>query len=211
VAVTRKSAADRREEILAAAAQVLLKKGILAATTRDVTDQLGVGAGLLNHYFTWAELRAMAFACVARADLERSLTSREGEPAKTVLQHLLASCYASEQASIWRVWIEATDLAVDDAALGEQVSVCAKQWQRALSDLLKRGVVEGAWRCKDPDGSAWRILAMITGLVSLTLAPHAPLSRAEATRHLHQAVEHETISRSSAQKAQRKSRSSAGV
>lgn len=202
--MNRKSASDRREEIVAATVQVLLEKGLLAATTRDVTDRLGVGAGLLNHYFAWAELRALAFARVAEADLERALTSREMVPAPALLDEMVASCYESEQDAVWRVWIEATDLAVDDVALGKQLSVCGKLWQRALASLLKRGTAERSWRCSDPDGSAWRILAMITGLVSLTLQPHAPLSRSEATRHLRKAVDHETVSRTARQKSRRK-------
>jgi len=190
--VIRKSALDRREDIVAATVQVLLEKGVLAATTRDVTSRLGVGAGLLNHYFAWTELRALAFARVAAADLVGSLTSRETTPAALLMEELVASCYLAEQDPVWRVWMEATDLAVEDMALGKQVWACGMEWRRALADLLRRGNAESAWNCDDPAGAAWRILAMITGIVSLTLAPNAPLSRAEATQHLRKAVEHET-------------------
>ncbi len=53
--------------IRAAAVDVLLAVGLRAATTRMVTDQAGVGRGLLNHYFRWPDLRAAAWESIFAA------------------------------------------------------------------------------------------------------------------------------------------------
>jgi len=52
------------ERILQATIDVLLTNGLQAATTRQVTEQAGVGRGLLNHYYNWQELRVLAWEVI---------------------------------------------------------------------------------------------------------------------------------------------------
>ena len=57
--MSRLSGQERRSQIVEGAYAVILEKGLAGTATRDVTRHLGVGSGLLHHYFTtWAELRA---------------------------------------------------------------------------------------------------------------------------------------------------------
>jgi AcrR family transcriptional regulator len=187
----RKSGVERREEIVDAAVAVLMDKGLAAATTRDVTGRLGVGVGLLSHYFSWSELRALAFERVVRAELQLGLDARSGEPARRVLDDLLETAFAQDADAVWRVWIEASDLASADAALAAAVATCTGQWREGLSHLLARGNAEGAWRCADPEGAGWRLLALFDGLVGLVIMPGSQLDRSAATAHLAVAVGHE--------------------
>lgn len=187
----RKAGAERREEIVEAAIAVLLHKGLAAATTRDVTGKLGVGVGLLSHYFSWGELRALAFERIVRADLQLSLDARTDEPAKRVVDDLVAGAFTEEADPIWRVWIEASDLASGDAQLAECVARCTDLWHDGLVRLLRRGSDAGDWQCADPDGAGWRLLALFDGLVGLVMTPHSKLDRVEATKHLSVAIAHE--------------------
>ena len=189
--MTRMVAADRREDIIEAATRVLLRKGVSAATTRDVTAEIGVGVGLLSHYFGWADLRAAAFERIVRSDLERSLIGRAHEPATAVMTDLLTQAFETQFDPIWRVWIEASDLATTDAALATCVHDCSHLWQTSLRDLWARGASDGMWTCADPDGASWRLMAIIYGLAGLALVPNAMLSRDGASAHLSVMVRNE--------------------
>ncbi len=182
--MTRRVAADRREEIIEATTRVLLRKGVSGATTRDVTAEIGVGVGLLSHYFSWAALRAAAFERIVRSDLERSLIGRAHEPATAVMTDLLTQAFETQFDPIWRIWIEASDLATTDAALAACVHDCSHLWQTGLRDLWARGASDKAWTCHDPDGASWRLMAMLYGLAGLALVPNAMLSRDAAAEHL---------------------------
>ncbi len=187
----RKSAADRREDIIGAAAQVLLDRGLLAATTRDVAERLGMSSGLLNHYFNWSELRSLAFGRLVDADRSRALSSHNHEPADVVLAAFVQTCFAPEYDALWRLWIEAMDLGRSDANLGAQLRRCDLAWHQGFADLIRRGNGERVWRCNDADGAALRLIALISGLAGLTLMPNAHVSRQDAIRHLGVAVRYE--------------------
>ena len=51
----------RRKQLVEATIALVLEAGLRATKTRDVTERAGVGTGLLNHYFRWPELRALAW------------------------------------------------------------------------------------------------------------------------------------------------------
>jgi AcrR family transcriptional regulator len=187
-AIMRKAGAERREDIIEAAVAVLLEKGLAAATTRDVTSRLGVGVGLLSHYFSWSELRALAFERIVRADLQLSLDARATEPGQRVVDDLVAGAFAEEADSVWRVWI---DLASEDAHLAESVGRCTDLWREGLVALLMRCNDQADWHCDDPEGAAWRLLALFDGLVGLVMTPRTKLERSDATRHLSVAIAHE--------------------
>ncbi len=189
--MTRMPASQRREAIIDASQRVILAKGLVAATTRDVTEALGVGVGLLSHYFSWTDLRSLAFARIAQADLDSAIRQRRDVEASQVLRDVIADAFAESADPVWRLWIEATELAAADPSMSRVVAECTDQWWQALAGLFERGCVAGAWSCDDPQGASWRIIALLQGLAGLTLAGGPRLSRAEATRHLTIAVERE--------------------
>jgi AcrR family transcriptional regulator len=191
----RLKGADRRRLILEAAERTILRKGLAAATTRDVTSDLGVAAGLLAHYFSWSALRAAAFSHVIGADIERSVTGRVEEAPEMVLADLVDGAFSAEADALWRLWLEAADQGLNDPALADAASQGTDRWQAALSSLLARGRAAGAWACPSPDESSWRIIAILLGLAGLCLIPGSPLSRDAATHHLRIAVSHECETR----------------
>lgn len=187
----RLKGADRRTLILEAAERVILHKGLAAATTRDVTSDLGVAAGLLAHYFSWSALRAAAFSRVVVADIDQSVTGRSRDAPDTVLSDLVDGAFSAEADALWRLWLEATEMGASDALLAEAASEATDRWHGALSDLLARGHSDGVWTCTTPHESSWRIIAILLGLAGLCLIPGSPLSRDAATHHLRIAVRHE--------------------
>jgi AcrR family transcriptional regulator len=180
----RLPASDRRETMIAATERVLLRKGLLAATTRDVTDELGVGAGLLNHYFTWPDLRATAFERLMTRDLDQSLPADGAGAASGVLKRFVASAFAKEADKIGRLWLEAYDLAAQDREFARRADASTAQWHSRLAALLARGHDDDEWHCSDAAGSSLRIIALIVGLAGMYYAQGSRLSRSDATLHL---------------------------
>lgn len=163
----------------------------MAASTRDVAAALDVGNGLINHYFKWCDLRALAFDHIVRADLDRTLLSRASEPADIVAAELINTAFHPKWDFLWRVWIEGCEIAGTDATLSKMVTTATDLWRRSLSDLMVRGEREGRWACSDPEGAGWRLLALLDGLVGLLLLDNSPLSRSNATTHLRVAFRYE--------------------
>lgn len=178
----RKSGAARREEMIDVAAAMILKKGLKATTTRDVTTKMGVGRGLLNHYFSWEELRALAFSAIAEQDIEHTfLTSPRASP-KKVLKRFTREAFSKQAEPYWRLWMEAIEEAVSDDRLASIIHSHAAQTRENLQTLLERGVEKSLWRCKDPKAATWRILALQDGLLGFLLLGTPGLTRKQAAQ-----------------------------
>jgi AcrR family transcriptional regulator len=180
----RKTGDDRRETIIAAACDLLVMKGLAASTTRDVTSHAGIGVGLLNHYFAWAELRATALDRVLHADIETRLPgARVGDPV-AILEGFVEQAFAERLDPIWRLWIEGFDLATHDPQIAAVLARNAGLAHDRMASLFEWGHASGRWTCEDPRSGAIRVSAMQDGLIGLILTGSELLSRAEASRHL---------------------------
>jgi hypothetical protein len=51
------------------------------------------------------------------------------------------------------------------------------QWKAALTQVIENGVATGAFRCADPTGAAWRILAVLDGLAVQVTVHERVISR----------------------------------
>lgn len=171
---------------MTATVALMRERGLAALTTRDVTGRLGVGAGLLNHYFGWSELRALAFERLIRADLDAP--APPGETPAAALASLLDGAFLPDADPGWRVWMEAMEAARTDPALNAAVTRCEALLLDRIALILEAGHAAGAWRCADPRATAWRVLALHDGLVGFLLAHPPRITRAEAGRHLRHLV-----------------------
>lgn len=78
---TRKAPAERRHEIIRAAARVGLAEGLECVTLRRIADELGVQPGLVGHYFPAADtLVADAFTSATMAELDGLLPGAPADP-----------------------------------------------------------------------------------------------------------------------------------
>lgn len=168
--------------ILQAAAEVLHEVGLQAATTRAVTDRAGVGRGLLNHYFRWPELRAMAWEAIF-AEVEGAHDAPDA-----ALEYWLATAFIAEARAYWRLWLEATELAATDPAMAAALGRVQNRLLAGLSDSLARGSLAGHWACLDPEATALRLTALQDGLAGLLLAGTTALTPTQAEAHLRRAA-----------------------
>lgn len=182
--VTRLSGEQRRAQIVESACKVILQKGLAGTATRDVTRDLGVGSGLLHHYFaTWAELRAevvRTFISAEIAELEVLLSDAEPEG---LLRHLIDWMVSDPDFRFWGLWLDAIEEARRDTDLAAIIEDGYLRWHAVIERVITRTVDAGHGVCENPSDAAWRISALIDGLMGMLVLGKTPLTP-EAVRHL---------------------------
>jgi len=184
------TSASKRDRIVAATVALLLDEGLLSAQTRAVTERAGVGTGLLNHYFRWPDLRAAAWAAIfdgVAADMRR-----DGEGPADALERFLADSFSEAARPLWRLWIEAEGLAVQDPPMALAVASARTRLRDQLTAILREGGEQGAWTLTSPRATALRLEAMRDGLAGLLLAEDPELDAAAASDLLRTAFGQET-------------------
>jgi AcrR family transcriptional regulator len=180
MAVTKQ---DRREELVASAAALIAERGLAAVRTRDVTARAGVGVGLLNHYFTWSDLRAAALDRVLGAGRDRLLGLGPETPAAR-RDGLIRAAFDAGNDPLWQVWVEAGDAARADPVLAEVLDRAMVGFVADVAALIAEGVAAGDWTCPDPGGAAMRLLALHDGLLGFLFSGVPPMTREAAEAHL---------------------------
>ncbi|EYR62832.1 TetR family transcriptional regulator [Actinotalea ferrariae CF5-4] len=157
--VSRKSAEDRREELVRAAIALVARKGFAAVTLRDVAAEVGVAHGLIRHYFPSREaLLAAAFDRAVRDELAQ-LPPTVDDP----LVALADWCTSSVEVH-YLVWIDAWAEAPRDPELATALRAHHLALDQHTAGLLRRACAAGGGRCDDPDDAARQLTAMLDGL-----------------------------------------------
>ena len=165
----RRTAADRRAEIVAAAIRIALSDGLDQVTLRRVADDLGVTGSLVSHYFPAVDdLLAEAFSGAAETELEETFAALAPEPL-TALRGYLAALVDQARDGMNTLWVDAWHASRRRPALNEAVRRLTEAWNGRLAELLARGAADGAFVCPDPRVSAARIMAVVDGLTVHTV------------------------------------------
>lgn len=175
---------DKRDRIFQATVDLLLEQGLLAVQTRAVTERAGVGTGLLNHYFRWPDLRAAAWAAIFD-EVAQNMRHPE-EPAKDALDRFFAEAFADEARPLWRLWIEAEGLAVQDPPLARAVTKARGDLRDGLTAILTENAGQSDGTPADPRRMAVQIEAARDGLAGLLLVNDPEVDAAAAETFLRQ-------------------------
>ncbi|WP_420348198.1 TetR/AcrR family transcriptional regulator [Pelagibius sp.] len=168
--MARMSGIERRRQIVEAATEAVLRRGLAQAATRDVTKALGVGSGLLHHYFpSWADLRAEAVRLAARREIDEVQAMVATLPALQALNRLADWMVEDEDMRHWRLWLNAQDEAHRDDLLAGVMNAAMADWQRLIAGLLVRVAGEGQAKGIDAEAAAWRLAALMDGLAGAML------------------------------------------
>ncbi|MGW4033414.1 TetR/AcrR family transcriptional regulator [Streptomyces sp. NPDC004838] len=172
--VRRKSAEDRRAEIVAAASALALGEGLEQITLRNVADRLGVAGSLVSHYFPSVDsLLAEAFKAAAEqeshdidAAMERAADGGADGASLPVerLRALLRFHTAGDRDSMSLLWLDAWRLGRRRPALHTEVIAQMTADVGQLAALIREGMRSGDFTAADPEASATRILAVLDGL-----------------------------------------------
>lgn len=171
----------RREAIVGAAVDVMLRKGMAATTVRDVAERMGTSSGLVHHYFdSMDDLLAAAFERAAGQDLEATATAlADGADAVDRLRIFFGTYTRADQDWAFQLWLDAWAEAARRPALQETSRRINVAWQALLAATIREGVAAGELTCDDPDGAAWRILSLLDGLALQAVAHRAAVARTQ--------------------------------
>lgn len=158
----RKRPEERREEILATAADIALIEGLERITLRAVADRLGVRPGLITHYFPAAEDLVVAAFSRAAAGERAQLFPRDGSAIQR-LAHLVAGFESRDSWDLARLWMNARHLSRFSRVLDEAVVEQERLNQAGLVDIIEQGVAAGDFADVDAEAACTRILMAVDG------------------------------------------------
>jgi AcrR family transcriptional regulator len=163
---------DRREAILEATLQVLVRKGMAATTVRDVAQEMGTSSGLIHHYYaSMDDLLAQAFERSAGQDLQATRDSMAaGADPVAALRIFFDTYVRADEAWAFQLWLDAWAEAGRRPALQETSRRLNVAWQELVEESITAGVAAGQMTCADPKGAAWRILSLLDGLALQNVA-----------------------------------------
>jgi AcrR family transcriptional regulator len=171
--------AERREAIVTAALQVMIVKGLASTTVRDVAQRMGTSSGLIHHYFaSMDDLLAAAFERAAGEGLEGVREAMvAGTDAVARLRIFFGNYTRAEQDWAFQLWLDAWAEAARRPAVRATSQRWNIAWQQLLVQTIRAGVVEGAFRCPDPEAAGWRILSLLDGLALQAVAHRVAITR----------------------------------
>ncbi|MFF0742948.1 TetR/AcrR family transcriptional regulator [Streptomyces sp. NPDC004111] len=163
---TRKTAQERRTEILRTAARLALERGLERVTMQLVADELGVRPGLISHYFPAIDdLLCDAFACAVTR--ERDALHPEGDaelPPTRRLGRLLHRFRGEEFTDLGRLWLNARHLSRYRPKLRDVVAAQEAIMRDSVTALIEDGIRTGEFRTDDAFGVCLALLVTIDGL-----------------------------------------------
>ena len=188
--MARRKVEVRREEILRATCDEVVKRGFAHTRAADVAAALGISTGLIFYHFDSKDaLLSAAFAYAAERDLDRLDAAAHGHRQRAAPPGAILTMYGPEE---HRRGLAAVGRRLGGGAAqpGDGRGLAAPR--RAVEGHRRRrdpqGVEAGEMTCADPNGAAWRITALLDGLaVQATvhegvLTPRADRRRGCASR-----------------------------
>lgn len=166
--------ANRRDELVEAAAAVFARKGVEAATVDDVVREAGVAKGTFYLYFTTRDEIVTAVAerlvMVVGAAMEASLRAG-GRSAPDRLAGIALAMTTVGERPYERALVEMIhrpeNRAIHDRLAGRIVAVL----RPAVAEVIADGIRAGELAAQDPDRAAAFVLAALTSIDELVGAP----------------------------------------
>ncbi len=178
--MARLSPARRRSAIVDAAVDVMLRRG-MAATVRDVAEQMASSSGLIHHYFaSMDDVLAAAFERVASADLAVSGAQMAAASSPlAALRSFFTTYTPADKDWAFQLWLDAWAEAARRPAVRATSRRLNLQWQGLLEGVIRAGLADGSFACSDPAAAAWRILSLLDGLALQVVAHATTITRAD--------------------------------
>jgi AcrR family transcriptional regulator len=188
--VKRATVAQRRNEILETTCQVVIDRGFAATRVSDVANRLGVSTGLIHYHFDSKELLlAEALRYAAEQDIARLELELEQAPTALAKLDTMFSFDMPEAGEpSWTLWIDGWSEAVRNPTMRRISQDLDLAWKDRLRDIILDGVAGGEFACPDPEGTAWRLSALLDGLGVQFTVHEGVLSRGQLLRYMRAAA-----------------------
>lgn len=163
----RRKNAPPREDVLAAAMDMIAERGLEKLTMAALGREVGMSSGHLLYYFhsrTSCCCEALEWS-EGRLGAERGrLLAARGTARERLDAYVDLYVPDGHRDPHWTLWLEVWNRSqnADDAARERQVAI-EGAWHRDLVALLAEGVSRGEFRPVDPDRCAARLRALLDG------------------------------------------------
>jgi AcrR family transcriptional regulator len=178
--------AARRAELLAAAYQVVLERGLANTRVADVAAATNVSGGLIHYHFaTKDDLLIEMLRSAASADIERAraIAAGRGTAIERLDRFLRHYTPGPGGDPAWMLWIDGWGAALREPALRQIMGELDDAWALCLEEVIADGTAKGEFTCPSPAAAARRLSALLDGLgLRVTLDPRA-ISRREMLEH----------------------------
>lgn len=184
----------RRGELLDAARQVVLERGMASARIADVAKATNVSGGLVHYHFATKD-ELMAEMLRASSEAERQQLARIVDAGATALDRLdrVMRYYIPSTRSdqSWILWIEAWAAGLRAPAVQAILQELSKAWLKALERVIRDGVAAGEFTCADPVAAAERLDALLDGLMVRNTVHPGTIPRKRLLEHVRTAAARE--------------------
>ncbi|TQJ55883.1 TetR family transcriptional regulator [Streptomyces sp. NBC_00080] len=161
--------APPREDVLAAAMEMIAERGLETLTMAGLGREVGMSSGHLLYYFHSKDellLRTLEWS-EGRLGAERARLLARAAPARERLDAYVdlyvPDGHRDPHWTLWlEVWNRSQNAAVDADSRDRQAAI-EGAWHRDLVALLAEGVSRGEFRRVDPDRFAARLRALLDG------------------------------------------------
>lgn len=184
----------RRAELLDAARQVVLDRGMASARIADVAQATNVSSGLVHYHFATKD-ELMAEMLRASSETEQRQLVRIVEARASALDRLdrvmryYIPTTRSDQS--WILWVEAWAAGLRAPAVRAILLELERAWLQALERVIRDGVAATEFTCPDPAASAERLDALLDGLMVRSTVHPGTMSRRRLLEHVRTAAARE--------------------
>ena len=177
--------AERREQILDAACDVIARSGVANLRMADIAKVAGVSSGMIHYYFdSKHEVVAAAFEFNLTNSLARhQVLLDSGKDPLAVLRDLVDSYLPGDDRSLraWKVWVALWAEAIRDPELQKVNERLYGRWRDVVTDVITRAQRQSLARDGDPVQMANMLVGMLDGLAVQVLV-HASSMRRSTMR-----------------------------
>ena len=140
----------RVHEVVAAAFQLIVEKGLEGFRTRDVATKVGINTATLHYYFPTKESLVLAVVQYLVEELKKPLVKSSAEPSSGVerlqLEFHDVSARVREAPDQLLVLNELAVRSCRDPAIARILAYLDEQWRGHLVSILKQGIAEKTFR-----------------------------------------------------------------
>lgn len=160
---------ERREEIVTAALQLILKTGYNQVTLADIAEQVGVSKGLISYYFPRKEdvFLAVLDRIVGRmaAQFERFCSAPVSAPQR--LEMFFQNLFGNERRArrYYTVVIDYMAQAIRQRAVQEYTQRIYDSYRIYMERVIRDGIARGEFRPVDCGRCVSLLMALMEGLI----------------------------------------------
>ncbi|HUG88539.1 MAG TPA: TetR/AcrR family transcriptional regulator [Actinomycetota bacterium] len=160
---------QRRMEILEAAVEMIVERGLPETRVADVAERAGTSAALVLYYFDSKDrLLTEALSYVEDRFYLQAFHDLTGiDSASERLAVLIArSCPPSggDANGDWRLWFELWTRALRDPETARKRAALDRRWRATIADVVRDGQRSGEFASVDADDLALELASLIDGL-----------------------------------------------